>query len=331
MRVELGLGLQSDKTATEYVRLTQLAENYGFDVLSVFGDLMYQPPFFPLMIAALNSSRIRLGPACLNPYMLHPVEIAGQIAALDLASQGRAYLGLARGAWLDAVGIEQRHPVTRLREAAEIVRRLLARDPGEFRGKCFTLGAGTNLRYPPKRERVPLLIGTWSPMTAALAGDIADEIKIGGSANPKMIVRMSELLAPGLKRAERAAPAVGIVVGAVTVVAEDGAAARRRARTEVAKFFDVVGELDPTIDIPAGLLTAVRQRVRAGDHEGAGALMTEDVLDAFAMAGTPEQVAEQARRLFDAGARRVEFGSPHGLTEEEGVQLLGERVLPLLR
>lgn len=328
---EVGLGLQSDKTASEYVRLARLAEEYGFDVLSVFGDLMYQPAIFPLLIAALNTSRIRLGPACLNPYALHPVEIAGQIAALDLASRGRAYLGLARGAWLDALGLVQGHTVTRLREAAEVVSRLLAQDRSEFRGTYFALDAGTTLRYRPVRPRVPLLIGTWSPMTAALAGEIADEIKIGGCANPKMIVRMGELLAPGLKRAERPASAVGIVVGAVTVVAEDEAAARRRARTEVAKFFDVVGGLDPTIEIPAGLLTAVRQRVSAGDDEGAGALIPDEVLDAFAMAGTPEQVAQQARRLFDAGARRVDFGSPHGLTEEEGVRLLGARVIPLLR
>jgi 5,10-methylenetetrahydromethanopterin reductase len=49
------------------------------------------------------------------------------------------------------------------------------------------------------------------------------------------------------------------------------------------------------------------------------------------MAGTPEQVVEQATALYEAGARRVEFGSPHGLTEEEGIRLLGERVLPRLR
>jgi len=48
------------------------------------------------------------------------------------------------------------------------------------------------------------------------------------------------------------------------------------------------------------------------------------------MAGTPEQVISQANSLFEAGARRVEFGSPHGLTEEDGIRLLGERVLPLI-
>jgi 5,10-methylenetetrahydromethanopterin reductase len=42
-------------------------------------------------------------------------------------------------------------------------------------------------------------------------------------------------------------------------------------------------------------------------------------------------VAEQAQRLIDAGVSRVEFGTPHGLTDLGGVELLGARVLPLLK
>ena len=37
-----------------------------------------------------------------------------------LVTQGRAYLGLGRGAWLDALGLEASRPVTTLREAARI-------------------------------------------------------------------------------------------------------------------------------------------------------------------------------------------------------------------
>ena len=53
------------------------------------------------------TERIRLGPAALNPFTLHPYEIAGQIALLDSVSDGRAYLGLAKGAWLDRLGLEE--------------------------------------------------------------------------------------------------------------------------------------------------------------------------------------------------------------------------------
>jgi 5,10-methylenetetrahydromethanopterin reductase len=289
-----------------------MAEQYRFDVLTVFSDLMYQPAIVPLLVAALNSTRIRLGPACLNPFTLHPVEIAGQIASLDLASRGRAYLGLARGAWLDAAGITQARPVRALREAAEIVRILLAGDPRGYKGEIFSMAPGTTLKYEICRPSVPLLIGTWSPKTAALAGEIADEVKIGGSTNPSMVRRMREMVEVGTKRAGRSPEDVAIVVGAVTVVAEDGAAARRLARSAVAMYLDVVGRLDPTSPLPTG------------------SVISDDVLDRFAMAGTPEQVAQQVNALYEAGAHRVEFGSPHGLTEEAGIRLLGEQVLPRL-
>jgi len=69
------------------------------------------------------TERIRLGPAALNPFTLHPYEIAGQTAMLDLVSGGRAYLGLVKGAWLDRLGLTEERPLTALREAVEIVQR----------------------------------------------------------------------------------------------------------------------------------------------------------------------------------------------------------------
>jgi 5,10-methylenetetrahydromethanopterin reductase len=329
--VEIGLGLQSDKRAGDYVRLAVSAERYGFDVLTVFGDLMYQPPLFPLLEMAGVTERVRLGAACLNPYSMAPYEIAGQVAALDLASHGRAYLGLARGTWLRAVGIEQPRPLTALREAAEVVYRLLRGDTGGFAGEVFTLAAGTALRYPVWRADPPLLLGTWGPGGAALAGRIASEIKVGGSANPAMVAVIRDRVRVGTVHAGRPDGAVGIVLGAVTVVDRDGTAARARARTEVAMYLAVVAGLDPTVELPADLVGRVTALVDAGQHEAAGRLIPDDVLDLFAFSGTPEQVAAQAQALIDAGVGRVEFGTPHGLTDAGGVDLLGAEVVANLR
>ncbi len=252
------------------------------------------------MIAGVTE-RVRIGPAALNPSTLHPVELAGQAAALDLASSGRAYLGLVAGAWLDRLGLDEHKPVQRMREAVEIVRRRHAGDRSGFAGEVFTLAPGAGLEYAPARKRVPLMIGTWKPRMAALAGETADEVKIGGSANPDMV----RLMRGWIRNDD-----VGIVVGAVTVVDEDGGAARALAEKEVAMYLDVVGGLDPTLDLAPG---------------------DSVPLDRFVIAGTPEQVAAHARRLFDAGAKRVEFGTPQGLTTSAGVDLLCDRVLPLLR
>lgn len=295
---EVGLGLQSDKDASAYRSLARRAEAGGFDVISVFHDLLYQPAIYPLLVIAEATERVRLGPAALNPRTLHPVEIAGQSAALDLASSGRAYLGLAAGAWLDRLGLSAERPLQRMREAVEIVRRLHAGDRGGYSGSIFQLAPGAGLEYTPARPRLPLMIGTWRPRMAALAGELADEVKIGGCANPEMVRLMRSWLDNDR---------VGVVVGAVTVVDEDGEAARARAAAEVAMYLDVVGELDPTL---GGV---------------------EPPLELFTLAGTPEEVAAQARGLFEAGASRVEFGTPQGLSTESGVALLCDRVLPLLR
>jgi 5,10-methylenetetrahydromethanopterin reductase len=98
-RREISVAFQGDKTVAEYAALAELAEDLGFDAVSVYADLGFQPAIVPLLTMARATRRLRIGPAALNTWLLHPVEIAGQIAALDAVSGGRAYLGLVRGAW----------------------------------------------------------------------------------------------------------------------------------------------------------------------------------------------------------------------------------------
>jgi 5,10-methylenetetrahydromethanopterin reductase len=245
------------------------------------------------------TGRIRLGPAALNPFTLHPYEIAGQIAMLDAVSGGRAYLGLAKGAWLDRLGIDEERPLSALQEAVAIVQALLAGDDAGVDGERFTLAPGTTLAYARERDRVPLLIGTWGPETARWAGTVADEVKIGGTANADLV----PLVRGWIDNAE-----VRLVLGCVTVVDEDGEWARERATSVVQPYLDVVAQHDPTLE--------------PGEAPA---------LERFCIAGTPEDVAARVVELWEAGADRVELGTPQGRTPLAGVELICERVLPLLR
>jgi 5,10-methylenetetrahydromethanopterin reductase len=302
---ELGLGLQSNKRPGDYAALAADAEAAGFDVITVFNDLFFQPALPALLEIARATERVRVGPSCLNPFTVHPVEIAGQTAALDLESNGRAFVGLAAGAWLDRVGVDASRPLTAIREAWEVVRRLLGGDESGFEGQRFSLAPGNTLAYEPLRREVPLLVGTWSPRLTAFAGEHAAELKLGGCANPAMVRLARERLGSSETR---------IVVGAVTVVDEDDAAARALARDEVALYLPVVAGHDPTVDVD---LDAPE--------------ISDEVLDLFAFAGSPERISAHAEALFAAGADRVEFGTPHGIDERRGVELLGAQVVPRLR
>lgn len=96
-------------------------------------------------------------------------------------------------------------------------------------------------------------------------------------------------------------------------------------------YLAVVGALDTTAGLPDGLVSSIAELVATGNDAAAGALIPDEVLDRFAFCGTPEQVAAQARRVLEAGAGRIDFGAPHGLTGADGVALLGTAVLPRLR
>ena len=302
--VAVSVAFQTDKKPDEYAALAVQAESLGFDGVSVFHDFGFQPSLLALLEMARVTSRVRLGAACLNPYLLHPVEIAGQAAALQLASNGRAYVGIARGAWLERVGVVQDRPLRRLAEAIEVVRRLLRGDDSAYPGEIYPLAQGTRLEQPP--GEVPVLLGTWGARGLALAARGADEVKLGGCANPDM-VRLAR------KRLDDAGGShVGLVAGAVTVVDEDRVAARARARAEVGMYLDVVAALDETVTLPAGPVP-------------------DDLLRRFTFAGSPDEVAAQAVELVEAGASRIEFGTPHGLDAAHGVDLLGTQVLPALR
>ena len=318
---EVGLGLQTNKRPGDYVALAQIAERAGFDVVTTFNDLWFQPALPALLEIARATERVRVGPSCLNPFTVHPVELAGQTAALDLASGGRAFLGLAAGAWLADLGLDQRRPVETIAEAWEIVSRLLAGDRSGFEGEIFRLAAGAGLAYAVEREQVPLLIGSWSPRLTAFAAEHAAELKLGGSANPAMV---------RIARERLGAADVRIVVGAVTVVDSDDSRAREHARRQVATYLAVVAGLDPSAGVPGEVIAAVAAELAAGDVHAAASLISDDVLDLFAFSGTPDRIAAQAQELYEAGARRVEFGTPHGLDERSGVELLAREVLPRL-
>lgn len=324
--VAFGIAFQSNKSPAEYRALAEIADQYGFDVVSVYNDLLYQPALGPLLWMAPALRHARLGPAALNPYTTHPLEIAGQAALLDLATDGRAYLGLARGAWLERIGLRQPRPVQTLREAALLVRHLLARRTDAFRGDVFCHPANAVLRYATRRVGVPITIGTWGRTTARMAGEVADEVKIGGSASPLMVSALRPSILEGSRRAGRSDEAVGICLGAVTVVDRDRQAARDLARREVAMYVPVVGELDPATD--PEWLKRIRAADARGDIESIARDLSDPVLDRFAFAGAPGDLVRQVDSMASAGGTRVEFGTPLGSDPIAALRLLGDEVLP---
>ena len=327
----VSIAFQTDQPLAAYGALAQAAEDYSFDGVTVYNDMLYQPAWLPLLEIARHTRRVRIGPAAVNPFTCHPINIAGNIALLDEASQGRAYLGLARGAWLDFVGIEPQRPVAALREALECVRHLLAQSKEPYRGEIFQLAGGDALRWNILRPNIPLLLGSWGTQTIRACIRQIDEIKIGGTTNPAVIPQVRAAADQAAQSTGRDPHTIGLVVGAVTVVDRDGAAARALARRKAALYLPIIAQLDHTLDLDPELVGRIDAAAAAYDFDLATSYISDALLRRLAFAGTPSEVGEQAIELYHAGAARIEFGTPHGLSEEAGLRLLGTQVLPLLR
>lgn len=326
----VSVAFQTDKPVNVYGELAQTVEAYGFAGVAVYNDMLYQPAWLPLMEMARATHKIRVGVAAVNPFTSHPVNIAGNIALIDEVSQGRAYLGVARGGWLDYVGVYPQRAVTALREALGCVRHLLSQSKEPFAAEIFPLAGGEALRWQILRPDVPFLLGTWGVKTIQACIEEIAEVKLGGTANPAVIPQIRRAIDDAPRRASNPRETIGIVAGAVTVVDEDGPAARQLARREAALYLSIIAKIDRTLGIEPELMSRIDAASAVFDFEQVGRLISDELLDRLAFCGTPEQVAEQALRLFEAGVQRVEYGTPHGFSAANGLRLLGEEVLPIL-
>ena len=131
--------LNNDLPTGDYVTLAQVAETAGFDQFWVSHDLFVRSAPVILSAVAQATSRIRIGTCIVNPYTLHPSEIAMMAATLDELSDGRFNLGIGAGAaeFLKWIGIPQERPLRDTRQAIEQISAVLS-------GRASTrLGAGS--------------------------------------------------------------------------------------------------------------------------------------------------------------------------------------------
>ena len=124
-----------------------------------------------------QTEQLQLATGIVNTYSRTPALLGQSVATLDALSDGRAILGLGasgpqviRG-WH---GMDYDRPVQRTREAVEIVRTILRRDPLRFDGEVFDLPMGLKLINHPLRPDVPIVVAAMGPANVAMTAEVAD-------------------------------------------------------------------------------------------------------------------------------------------------------------
>ncbi|GAB3568728.1 LLM class flavin-dependent oxidoreductase [Amycolatopsis endophytica] len=288
-----------------------VAEAWGTDAPSALG-------FY-----AARTSRMLLGSGIMQVGTRTPVSVAQTAITLSNLSAGRFLLGLgASGPQVveGLHGVPFAHPLARVRETVEIVRRVfeggkISYDGAEFR---IPLPGGDSvpmrLSVRPEHE-IPVYLATLSPAMLRLTGEVADGW-LGTSFVPEGAGdAYFRHLDEGLARAGRARRDLDVCQGAEVAFARDEEALSAMVagrKKELAFSLGGMGSASTNFYNRAysrqgwaEVAAEVRQRWQAGDRDGAAALVTDDMVLGTTLIGTEAMVRSRLRVWRDAGVDTV--------------------------
>jgi probable F420-dependent oxidoreductase len=327
--VRLGGGL------AEVAGQVRYAETLGFD--GAWTSETQHDAFLPLTLAAAHSTRLELGTSIAVAFGRSPIVTAHLSWDLAALSQGRFLLGLGtqvKGHIERRYGLTWDSPGPRLRDYILALRAIWDcwqhGTPLNYRGEYYTHTLMTPFFNPGPipNPRVPVHIAGVQPYMCRLAGELCDGFQIHPFHSVKylhdvVLPKVEEgLQAGGRKRADLClASSVLIVTG---VDAAQMQAAERSVKTQIGFYastpnYRVILECHGWGQVARDL---TRKSIQ-GDWEGMATLITDDMLDAFAIVGTPNELPEKLRRrytgLLDRLAVYETFRPEGGLTAQRAL------------
>ena len=328
--MKFSLRFNNDLPLQDYVAYAQAAEAAGFDQIWVSNDLFLRSAPVILSAAALATERIEIGTCILNPFTMHPAEIAMLTATLDELSGGRFNLGLSSGAedfisnWL---GMDFDFPRTRVVETVAAINKLTSNQNAAMDGAVLSWSEEAWLRFESRR-RVPIYLGAMSPLMLEEIGAIAD----GGLPllfPPEHYATVLPHIERGLARAGRSLDDIDLAACIWCSVSADQAAAEAMLADKIAYYGHA---MSPLILRQLGLERADFEPIRRAWHvdrdRAAARTMVTPRMMRIGIAGTTAALNDRLDQLVDLGLRHLSFGPPLGPEISAAIQAIGRDVIP---
>jgi probable F420-dependent oxidoreductase len=134
-------------------------------------------PFVALSMAAQATSTLRVGTSICLVAQRDPIQLAKQVASIDVLSQGRFLFGVGSG-WLapemanHGTGFEERHRI--MRERIEAMKAMWTRDTSEYHGKYVDFGPMYSFPKPRQKPHPPIILAAEPSPTFKRVLDYAD-------------------------------------------------------------------------------------------------------------------------------------------------------------
>ena len=287
MTTQKRIGLAITGTPSEAVGQIERAEELGVDAAWLTTGGARPDGLTIFAAAAVKTSRILLGTSIVPTWPRHPIAVAQQVQVLHQLSDGRFRLGMGpshRDGMIHAFGVNFRAPLGHLREYLQILKALLQQGEVDFQGRFYI--ARGEIDAPID---VPVMASALRQRSYQLCGEEAD-----GAISwvcPSVYLRDSALPAMTAAAEDAGRPTPPLIAHAIIAVDEDATAVRAAVREQMAMYVRLPFYAQMFSD--------------AGFPEAQSGEWSDGMIDAVAIHGNAQQVAEGVERLLSYGITEI--------------------------
>lgn len=337
MRLALGAGYWgTGSTPQDQLALVQEADRLGYH--SVWASEAYGSDAVTVLTwFAAHTKSIALGSAVLQMTARAPTMTAMTAATLDILSEGRLILGLGLSGpqvvegWY---GARYDRPMARTREYIEILRLALAREgPLVYDGDVFQLplpesqGRPLKLIIHPVRARIPIYLAAIGPKNIALTGEVADGW-LPAFFSPDHLDDFMPHLSKGAEAAGRSLKDIDIAPSAIIAMGDDLSVCYDWIRPFYGLYLGGMGSrrhnfynrLASSYGF-ADEVKKVQELYLSGQKFESYQAVPEELIDATALAGPPERIAERIK-VYEAAGVTTLIVNPAAGTLEDRIAIL---------
>jgi len=324
----------------QLARAAKLAERTGYDYFWLADERFFHEVYASLAHVAHVTERIKLGPCVTDPYSRHPALTAMAVATLDEISDRRAVLGIGAGvSGFRELGIAREKPAVAIREAVELIRKLLRGETVTYKGERVSFDDG-KLDFTPVRSEVPIYVASQQLHGCRVAGRVADGAIMQGCVAEPLLQFFRDTVQGAARQAGRDPKTIDLVARINLCIHDDRRVARDVMRSGIVRSlvsqrpefftFRTAG-----VTVPKTLAEKMALLPYTHDPGALAALAAEvpdDLVDAVSLTGSPDVVADGVIRLARGGVTQLTI---YPIAADSGTDVVIERfqtdVMPRVR
>lgn len=293
---DLFLPVAAQPSVDALVEMAQRGEALGYDRIWL-PETWGRDAVTVLTSIAHGTDDIGIGTSILPVYSRSPALIGQSAATLQEVSDGRFRLGLGPSGPIvieNWHGINYGNPLRRTRETVEIVKQVLSGEPVDYDGDYFDL-SGFRLRSDPPDPVPPVDAAGMGPKAVELAGRFADGWHALMLTRDGIRERLDDLRR-GAELADRDPDDIRVTLSLTCAALDDRERARASVRQHVAFYVGGMGTFYRDSLARVGheeTAHEVYDAWQAGERERAMGAIDDALLDALAVAGTPDEARDR--------------------------------------